>query len=203
MGYIPASESSDLCIHAFEEPIKGENEQIKSDSSKYICCPEDFCDYRYLLGRLGNKPIIVIGINPSTATSDSKDNTVKRVERRILNNGYDSYMMCNLYAQRSTYPKTIDKNFNEILHRENIKAYRWVFENLEVTPTIWAAWGVNIEVRSYLRDCLMDIFDLSTQYNSNWILAGKTKKGHPRHPLHLPESIKFETFDISEYLKKL
>ncbi len=72
------------------------------------------------------KPLITIGINPSTAEPDNLDNTLKSVERIALFNGFDSFIMFNVYAQRATNPDHMDKAFNRALHEENMNAFRWV-----------------------------------------------------------------------------
>lgn len=204
MGHIPVSETNNVEILTFEESRKIEVDSLNYDRDNWIYYPDFYYEYRYILGSVGNNPIIVIGINPSTAEPTKLDNTIKSVKRLSAYNGYDSYIMCNVYAQRATEPSDMDKYLNEKLHQENIKAYRWLFENFKVAPTIWAAWGTNIERRSYLKSCLKDIVDLSEAYNSRWVSAGKIlKKGHPHHPLYLPNSTEFKNFDINEYIEKL
>ena len=69
---------------------------------KWIYVNEDNNKVRYVLGYSGINPLICIGINPSTATPDKLDNTLRSVERIALNNGYDSFMMFNVYPIRST-----------------------------------------------------------------------------------------------------
>ena len=46
--------------------------------------PDFYSEYRYILGTAGKKPLITIGINPSTAEPDNLDNTLKSVERIAL-----------------------------------------------------------------------------------------------------------------------
>ena len=112
--------------------------------------------------------------------------------------------MCNVYAQRSTEPNSMDKNFNEKLHLENLNAFRWIFEKVDTQPIIWAAWGTNIDKRDYLKACLIEIEKLSSKYNSRWVKAGNlSKKGHPHHPLYLPKNTIFEEFNIKKYISNL
>ena len=37
--------------------------------------------WRYTLGTIGKRPLITIGLNPSTATQEKLDNTVTKVEK--------------------------------------------------------------------------------------------------------------------------
>lgn len=43
---------------------------------------------RFVLGEIGAKNLICIGINPSTATPESLDNTLKKVQKFASNKGY-------------------------------------------------------------------------------------------------------------------
>ena len=106
MVHIPISESKDIDILSFEESRKTRENSLSYNQDKWIYYPNFYSEYRYILGTVGNKPIIVIGINPSTAEPDNIDNTIKSVERLALKNGYDSYIMCNVYAQKATEPNT-------------------------------------------------------------------------------------------------
>ena len=63
------------------------------DVSRWLFVPNTYCDWRYLLGTRGQKPLICVGINPSTARPDALDPTLQSVQRIALNNGYDSFIM--------------------------------------------------------------------------------------------------------------
>lgn len=203
MGHTPISESKNLEILSFEESRSRKNSSLNYNREKWIYIPDLYTDYRYILGINGDKTIVTIGINPSTAEPDSLDNTIKSVERIALKNGFDSYIMCNVYAQRSTEPSRMDKCFNRMLHQENINAIRWLFEQIKETPIIWAAWGASIERRKYLKNCLNDIVELSKEFNAKWVSAGELKKGHPHHPLYLKKNTCFIDFDVDRYIDDL
>ena len=158
---------------------------------------------RFILGTEGLNPLICIGVNPSTASPDSLDNTLKSVQRQASIKGFDSWIMLNLYAQRATNPKNIHQSVDVKLHKENLKAIIKIFESLE-TATIWAAWGNLIESRKFLSICLLDIIKISESKNISWINLGKcSKAGHPHHPLYLPSSAQIEPFDIKSYSQNL
>ena len=48
---------------------------------------------RYALGTKGNNTLFCFGINPSTATPDKPDPTIRKVEFIAKYNGYDSFIM--------------------------------------------------------------------------------------------------------------
>ena len=123
--------------------------QADYDVDRWLYVPNRYCDYRYILGIRGSRPLICVGINPSTAAPNDLDNTLKSVERIALGNGYDSFIMFNVYAQRATRPDDMEKVCNPALHQENMAAFRWALEQTKTgTPAVWAAWGAIIEKRS-------------------------------------------------------
>ena len=176
---------------------------MNTDTEKWIYknnCKEDI---RYVLGTKGDNPLICFGVNPSTATPDTLDNTIKSVERLTLYNNFDSWIMLNLYPQRSTLINNLDKTLSIEKHKNNLDSIEELLTTIK-SPTIWAAWGTLIRKRPYLTECLSDIYSISSKYNCNWITIGKKSKaeGHPHHPLYLNSKTTKEHFDIVGYLKK-
>lgn len=199
--HIPATCSQEVDVLTFSDARKQKSDSAIYDRSKWMYIPDFYSEYRYILGTIGTKPLITIGINPSTAEPDNLDNTLKSVERIALGNGYDSFVMFNVYAQRATRPDDMDIELNEVLHRENMSAFRWVLEHSGTSPSIWAAWGAIIEKRPYLTDCVRDMVAIGNEYNANWYKAGKVSvKGHPHHPLYLKKDSPLEAFDMNAYL---
>ena len=199
--HIPKGTTLDLELVTFRQALEAANTPSEDyDITKWLYAPNFYSDYRYILGTRGEKPLICIGINPSTAQPDDLDNTLKSVQRIALGNGYDSFLMFNVYAQRATDPDAMEKVCNPLLHRENMEAFRYVL-SLSDSPAIWAAWGAVIEKRGYLKDCLRDMLDIGRKYGAQWYCAGAiTKKGHPHHPLYLRKDEKLRPFDVEHYL---
>ncbi|WP_270371180.1 DUF1643 domain-containing protein [Mediterraneibacter faecis] len=156
------------------------------------------------MGTVGNNPLITIGINPSTAEPEKMDNTMKSVERIAMGNGFDSFIMFNVYAQRATDPNQMNKEINPMLHIENMRAFQWILENSGKKPIIWAAWGTNIERRKYLKECLGEMLNISNRYNAVWCKVGKCSvKGHPHYPLYVKKDSRIEAFGVKTYLTSL
>ena len=194
----------ELKILSFEAARVMQNEREKYDRTKWIYVPDFYTEYRYILGTVGNNPLITIGINPSTAEPEKMDNTMKSVERIAMGNGFDSFIMFNVYAQRATDPNQMNKEINPMLHKENMEAFQWILENSGKKPIIWAAWGTNIERRTYLKECLRDMINISNRYKAIWCKVGKCSvKGHPHHPLYLKKDSRIEEFDVKTYLPSL
>lgn len=204
MAHIPINESSVIDILTFEEAMNKRKESISYDPDKWIYYPDFYSEYRYILGTVGKKTLITIGINPSTAEPNKLDPTLKSVERIALGNGYDSFIMFNVYAQRATSPQNMDCQFNDRLHKENMKALKWLFTNIKGKPHVWCAWGTNIERREYLKNCLKDIVSIGNTNDVIWLKTGKSSMaGHPHHPLYLAKDSVLEKFDINSYVKQL
>ena len=138
---------------------------------------------------------------------DDLDNTLKSVSRIAAGNGFDSWIMFNVYAQRATRPDDMDRVCNEKLHRENMKAFAYILSRIAengVSPALWAAWGTIIEKRDYLPDCVREMVRIGQHYGGHWLCAGKcSAKGHPHHPLYLRKDEKTCAFDIEAYLEAL
>ena len=140
-----------------------------------------------------------MGVNPSTAAPGDLDPTLKSVERVALHNGFDSFIMFNVYAQRATRPQDMERQPNAALHRENMAAFAYAL-SLSPSPAVWAAWGTVIEQRDYLPRCVLDMVDIGERYGARWFTAGtRSKKGHPHHPLYLRKDSVLEPFDARAY----
>ena len=204
--HIPSVSSDELTILPFPQALSESGRRGDYDAGRWLYVPNFYTEYRYILGTRGQHPLICIGVNPSTAEPDHLDNTLKSVERIALFNGYDSFIMFNVYAQRATRPQDMDRLRNETLHRENMAAFRYVLEaSLPDRPAVWAAWGSVIEMRPYLPRCVEDMIALGEEFGAEWFTAGaRSKKGHPHHPLYLKKDSVLEPFeDIRAYCAAL
>ncbi len=206
MPHIPQSPTTGVEVLSFEDALRPTNTAY--DRGKWLYVPDFYSEYRYILGTRGAHPLIAVGINPSTAAPDALDNTLKSVERIALSNGYDSFVMFNVYAQRATDPDAMEKELNPILHRENMKAFSYVLSEAVKsghTPDIWAAWGTLILKRPYLAACVRDMLRLGEEKNARWFTAGARSKkgGHPHHPLYLKKDAPLDPFDAGAYLASL
>lgn len=203
MPHIPSSTTAEIKVLTFDDAMKSSSE-ITYDREKWLYVPDFYSEYRYILGTRGKNPLITIGINPSTARPDALDNTLKSVERIALYNGYDSFIMFNVYAQRATDPDHMEKEINPHLHRENMRAFEYVL-SLSDKPHIWAAWGTIINKRAYLPDCVSDMIDIGKHHGAVWFTSGARSKvgGHPHHPLYLKKDSTLDPFDVREYVNGL
>ena len=201
--HIPQSTTQELTLELFDPALaRALAPSDRYDVSRWLYVPNTYSEYRYILGTRGKKPLICIGINPYTAAPDALDPTLQSVQRIALSNGYDSFLMFNVYAQRATRPDDMERSCNMALHEENRRAFRYLL-SLSPQPAVWAAWGNIIEKRDYLMDCTRDFAADGTAVHAHWYTAGPLlKSGHPHHPLYLKRDTKLLDFDIDAYLER-
>lgn len=203
MRHIPSSDTFHAGVLSFEDALIPTADNY--DRSRWLYIPDHYSEYRYVLGTRGSRPLICIGINPSTAAPDRLDNTLKSAQRIALFNGYDSFIMFNVYAQRATLPDDMELILNQDMHRENMKAFEWVLRQYPQPCSVWAAWGALITKRDYLACCVKDMVTVGNRYNARWYTAGaRSKAGHPHHPLYLRSDSLLNPFsDLDRYLDSL
>lgn len=196
--HIPSAQTSEQAVCSFRDALAQALEPNPDyDVSEWLFVPNRYCDWRFVLGTSGERPLICCGINPSTARPGALDPTLQSVQRIALHNGFDSFLMFNVYAQRATSPQDMEAERNPVLHRENMAAFDYLL-GLSKSPTVWAAWGNVIEVRPYLRDCLRDMLAIAAAHGAQWVRCGQiSKKGHPHHPLYLRADSPLVPFDPS------
>lgn len=198
--HIPAADTSAVTLLTFEDALARSGRSGGYDPEQWLYVPDFYTEYRYILGTRGKTPLICIGVNPSTAAPDDLDNTLKSVQRIAAGNGFDSFIMFNVYAQRATRPQDMERTMNPALHRENMAAFDYVLSHAGQAPAVWAAWGSIIEQRDYLKDCVLDMIEVGSRHGARWFTAGaRSKKGHPHHPLYLRKGSGLDPFDVVSY----
>lgn len=175
------------------------------DYSGIQCVAEniDGLKCRFLLQKEGNNPLIVIGLNPSTADESTPDATMRKIigfikewnERNLRD--YDSFIMLNLYPLRETSPAELNKHhFNENLHARNLEIISYTLDEYS-TSDILMCYGDAIEMVPWLKYCRDEILKILAKYSQHRLLClGKlTQKGNPRHPCRLSYKTDLTGFD--------
>lgn len=157
---------------------------------------------RYVLGKKGEHNLLCVGVNPSTAAPQQLDRTTQSVNRLALNNGFDGWMMLNIYPLRATNPDDLPLRSRKAYHQQNLA---FIEQTIQANgTTLWAAWGNLVEKRPYLKTYLREIGQLTLNLDCRWVCLGPiSKKGHPHHPLYLKSTEKMRVFDMREYLDNL
>jgi hypothetical protein len=157
---------------------------------------------RYVLGTKGDKPVFCFGINPSTAEPDNLDPTLRSVSAISSSNGYDSWIMFNVYPKRDTVFDDIDKVIQDEEHTKNVNAIIETISKYDEVD-IWVAFGNHIYGRTYMSYCLKDIYDKLSGIKINWLSIGVNKSGAPKHPLYQKSTSQLVSFDMNAYINTL
>lgn len=153
--------------------------QLALDGSTYGGAVFSTCrKWRYLLRRQwepGVEPLVVIGLNPSTADETTDDQTIRRCIGYAQAWGCGGLLMMNAYALRSTDPRGLWR-VDDPVGPENDEWLRHV-AGLYPDTTFLAAWGAHCEpARAAAVAGLLP----------SLACLGLTKAGAPRHPLYMP-----------------
>ena len=156
-----------------------------------VISPDGF--YRYQLWRAWDRSKPMLGfvmLNPSTADAEKDDPTIRRCIKRAANEGFGGIVVHNLYAYRTSEPKLLwdacDFGGVDIVGRAN-DAY---LEGMYIeSPTVICAWGIKARP-----DRVAIVLNLLNGCDLRCL--GRTKDGHPRHPLYVPDDA--QTLDYFE-----
>jgi len=124
---------------------------------------------------------LFVGLNPSTATANSDDATVRKCVALARSWGFAGMTMANLFAVRCRYPQVLST------HRDPVGPAndRFLLPAIEQAHTVVAMWG-NHGLKSYGQLARRDQYILSLR--DDWQCVGITKQGAPRHPLYVANS---------------
>lgn len=179
-----------------------------------ICIPQNDENLRYVLGQHGKNNLLVICLNPSSATAEKHDGTTDNIEKIAHVNGYDGWILFNLSPQRTPHPHKLDKDDTSPFFEENLKHLREYVNNPAFgIQNVWLAWGNNIHSTQfpYLKTQAIKMLEHLSTTNLNYWCIKETTKKHPFHPskqavnsyVGKVETIKFTEFNVDEYLKRL
>lgn len=137
--------------------------------------------YRYrLTRRWSDGPMLnVIGLNPSTADETQDDPTIRRCIGFARDWGYHGLVMTNLLGYRATDPKTLDA-VDDPTGPDN---WDWLVRCAQDAGFVLAAWGAHpagVWASSHAM--------LRLPWSLPLYCLGKTKDGHPRHPLYIAKA---------------
>ena len=140
--------------------------------------------YRYLLTRRwASAPLLCwIMLNPSTADETVNDPTIERCERRAAMTGYGGIVVANLFALRSTDPRSLFTHPDPV-GPDNDAALR---EAASSAGLIICAWGNHGPLLG--RSTAFEAMLLRAGAHLHALKVGKT--GQPGHPLYIGYDVK-------------
>ena len=156
-------------------------------------------EFRFSLTKEGDRKLVVFGVNPSTANEQIADLTITKVMGFAERNGFDGFIMLNLYPQHCTNPESLDKEIDEELQRKNLEVIRLSVGDMKES-IILLGFGDTINLRPYLKRRPKEIIDMLAPNNPQWKNVGTlTKNGNPRH-LSRVGYTSLSDFNMQEYI---
>ncbi|HIK19219.1 MAG TPA: DUF1643 domain-containing protein [Leptolyngbyaceae cyanobacterium M33_DOE_097] len=138
--------------------------------------------YRYTLWRKWDETQPSVGfimLNPSRADAELDDPTIRRCVSLAKQWGYGAIAVGNLFAYCTAFPQEL-KKAKKPIGKEND---RYLVELCQQVNTLILAWGNAGSLMARDRAVLKIVQPYTTAF-----CLGKTKVGHPRHPLYLPKT---------------
>ena len=124
---------------------------------------------------LGDSLILWIGLNPSTADEQQLDPTLTRIRGFSEREGYDGFLMTNIFGYRATDPQDMRREQDPV-GPENDAALLAAAKRCDKIVAAWGAHGLHLDRAVAVAQLL--------RRHPLWCL-GTTKDGHPRHPLYV------------------
>ena len=165
---------------------------ITAHHKTYYSVASDDDRMRFVLGKQGNKSLLVIGLNPSSADEKKLDPTTRIIEKIALNHGYDGWHIVNLYPLRCAKPSNLPKRRTVDIYARNLLFIQeYLADNHHSIESVCLGWGNHIGYYSYLQEARDAILTMLTQYDFKWYCIGVTQAGHPIHPSPLSINTRF------------
>ena len=151
-------------------------------------------EYRYELsrgpwiGHEGHGRLCWVMLNPSTADAHEDDPTIRRVVRFTKDHGYSDLVVVNLFAARTTRPVHLKEMGVQAVGIENHEIVQMEMCTADAVVFAWGAYkhwwrGVNAP-------------EIARRHGITPLCLGRTKDGHPRHPLYVPANQPFEEYPL-------
>jgi len=133
--------------------------------------------YRYSLFRTWETGhmLVVIGLNPSTATESQLDPTIRRCIRFAKDWDFGGLFMLNIFAFRATDPRDM-KSVDDPIGPANDDCLMSIASKSPLVLAAWGSHGQFLERSTQVKQLL----------NRPLHCLGTTKAGQPSHPLYIP-----------------
>lgn len=143
-------------------------------------------DVRYSLTRragFGSSSVLFVMLNPSTADAEQDDPTIRRCIGFANAWDYGWLEVANLSPCRATDPKELIKSDGETEEQEksNHKTITLLARQCDMVVVAWGNHGVD-------RDRNLKVLKLLRAEKDEIYCLGTTNRGHPKHPLYVPQS---------------
>ena len=166
------------------------------------CFPPYNDNVRFVLKKEGYNPLIILGLNPSTANEVKSDKTIDKIrgfiDRWKVNEkkNYDSFIMINLYPLRETDPSKLRAKFKDSdLHNKNLTVIESLLNEYPESEVL-VSYGDSIDKITWMKECRDDVLKLLSMFPKLKLfqLGDLTGSKNPRHPSRLAYSTELKRF---------
>lgn len=162
--------------------------------------------YRYILWRKfksAGKKICWICLNPSKADAVLDDPTLNRITSFSKREGAAEVFVCNLFAYRATNPKDMrafaegefGSGRSDVFGPDNDESIRSTIRRCD---TCVVGWGNGGGFRRAGRKLWVKLIQIEEIRHIPLLCLGKTKSGHPLHPLYVASNKPLTPFQYGD-----
>lgn len=151
--------------------------------------------YRYSLDRGwpgGEGTIVFILLNPSTGDWKTDDKTIRRLVRFAQKWGYNSFILLNLFAWRSTDPEGLLTTADPVGPRNDEKIREVLTKS--AGGSVVVGWGSHSGLKSFLPRRARVVLAMLREMGIKALCFGQNDDGSPKHPLYLAKKTKLVDF---------
>lgn len=146
---------------------------------------------RLWLGRVwgtGARYALIVGMNPSVARPDMDDPTIRRDIGFAQRWGFDGVFKTNVSTYRATNPKMLLAADVRLAHPDNLFVARKMAGRC--SKVVLAYGAIHPKLESLAKEYVAALRAICPEL---WCF-GRTKAGHPKHTLYLPNDAALELF---------
>ncbi len=149
--------------------------------------------YRLVLVRQwsDDAPLVMVGLNPSTATAEVDDPTIRRGIGFGQSLGFGRLVMVNLFAFRATQPADLRKAGWPVGADNDEYIRASARDAIAEGGEVCCAWGDDGRMLARTSEVIV----LLRRTGARLMCLGTTKHNMPRHPLYLAASSKLRPYE--------
>ena len=137
--------------------------------------------------------LIFVGLNPSSADALTDDPTLRRLTGFARQWGYGRLVVLNLFALTTPSPALLRRHPRPVGHANNAVLMHWLRQwGRGQCWDLWLGWGAHGSLRTRDRWFVSQLMAVQAHRvlcgGRSAFCLGRTRLGHPRHPLYLPAS---------------
>ena len=137
--------------------------------------------HRFVLEQPGERMLLVVGLNPSTADETHPDLTVRKVVGFAEGGGYDGFAMLNLSSERATDKRSLSATLDDAMYRKNLDVAADLLQRYPAAD-ILVAFGNDISIRPYLKQSFRDLYSVLRASRGGAMVSNRETYGERKSP---------------------